>query len=79
MPWLMFLVNFLGMFTFYVAHWQTYVTGTLTFGKVDVTEAQFTTYAMYALTGMFGDAIWNINVFEFNFLRFFKFIFKFFF
>ena len=67
MPWLMFLVNFLGMFTFYVAHWQTYVTGTLTFGKVDVTEAQFTTYAMYALTGLFGDAIWNINVFDFNF------------
>ena len=62
MPWIMFSINFLCFFTFYIAHWQTYVTGTLKFGKVDVTEAQFTTYSIYMLTGFFGDSIWNINV-----------------
>ena len=62
MPWIMFLINFLCFFTIYIAHWQTYVTGTLKFGKVDVTEAQFTKYSIYMLTGFFGDLIWNINV-----------------
>jgi hypothetical protein len=32
-PWLMFLMCFSGMAAFYVAHWRTYVTGSLTFGK----------------------------------------------
>ena len=62
MPWLLFLANFLAFFTFYTAHWQTYVTGTLTFGKVDVTEAQLTIYTIYFLTGLFGDSLWDINI-----------------
>ncbi|XP_052800711.1 choline/ethanolaminephosphotransferase 1-like [Mya arenaria] len=32
---------------FYMAHWQTYVSGTLKFGKIDVTEGQFTVIAIY--------------------------------
>ena len=32
-PWLTFAVCAFGMNCFYVAHWQTYVTGSLRFGK----------------------------------------------
>ena len=32
-PWLTFLICAFGMNAFYVAHWQTYITGTLKFGK----------------------------------------------
>ncbi|XP_056293317.1 choline/ethanolaminephosphotransferase 1b isoform X3 [Pseudoliparis swirei] len=34
----MFFCCFAGMFMFYCAHWQTYVSGTLRFGIIDVTE-----------------------------------------
>ncbi|XP_060577336.1 choline/ethanolaminephosphotransferase 1-like [Ruditapes philippinarum] len=36
-------------FCFYMAHWQTYVTGILKFGMVDVTEGQFTVIFIYTL------------------------------
>ncbi|KAK7879718.1 hypothetical protein WMY93_033568 [Mugilogobius chulae] len=36
----MFFCCFAGMFMFYCAHWQTYVSGTLRFGIIDVTEVQ---------------------------------------
>ncbi|TMW46025.1 hypothetical protein DOY81_008895 [Sarcophaga bullata] len=39
--WLFFQC-FCAISLFYCAHWQTYVSGTLKFGKIDVTEAQFT-------------------------------------
>ena len=58
----MFFSTFTGMAAFYIAHWQTYVTGTLTFGKIDVTEAQLTIYIIYLLTAIFGDSIWSIRV-----------------
>lgn len=61
-PWLMFFMCFMGMSAFYIAHWQTYVTGTLTFGKIDVTEAQLTVYSIYFLTACFGDALWSLTV-----------------
>ncbi|XP_052244578.1 choline/ethanolaminephosphotransferase 1-like isoform X2 [Dreissena polymorpha] len=34
---------------FYMAHWQTYVTGTLKFGMIDVTEGQFTVIFIYTI------------------------------
>lgn len=61
-PWFMFFTTFLAMFTFYTAHWQTYVTGTLKFGKIDVTEAQLCTYAIFAITGLFGDSLWAFQL-----------------
>ncbi len=67
-PWFMFITVFLAMLAFYVAHWQTYVTGTLKFGKIDVTEAQLVTYMIFAISGLFGDYIWSINVIKLNFL-----------
>lgn len=61
-PWLMFLVAFLGMVTFYTAHWQTYVTGTLKFGTIDVTEAQLSIYSIYFLSGLFGVSFWSYQL-----------------
>ncbi|RNA33640.1 cholinephosphotransferase 1 isoform X2 [Brachionus plicatilis] len=57
-PWIMFSMVLLGMSAFYTAHWQTYVTGSLKFGKIDVTEAQFTMYSIYLFDSIFGDSIW---------------------
>lgn len=44
---------------FYTAHWQTYVSGTLQFGKFDVTEAQFTIIAIHLISAIFGTQIWS--------------------
>lgn len=67
-PWVMFLVCFLAMATFYTAHWQTYVTGTLKFGTIDVTEAQLGIYAIYFLGGLFGVSFWSYKVCKLLFL-----------
>lgn len=61
-PWLMFSLMALSLATFYTAHWQTYVSGSLKFGKVDVTEGQTVVYTIFALTGIFGDALWSWHV-----------------
>lgn len=61
-PWFMFLTVFLAMTAFYVAHWQTYVTGTLKFGTIDVTEAQLCTYALFFVSGVFGDTLYSMNI-----------------
>jgi choline/ethanolamine phosphotransferase len=42
---------------FYMAHWQTYVTGQMKFGKFDVTEAQIAMISMMAVTGLLGKKI----------------------
>lgn len=44
---------------FYIAHWQTYVSGTLRFGKFDVTEIQFSIMFMLLSTAILGSQIWN--------------------
>lgn len=51
---------------FYVAHWQTYVTGTLMFGYIDVTEGQVIVMGIMILSSaesLIGVDIWNSNVF----------------
>lgn len=58
-PWWMFFQCFTGFTLFYVAHWQTYVSGTLRFGKIDVTEAQFGIIGLHVLTFLFGGSIWE--------------------
>lgn len=50
------------MTLFYCAHWQTYVSGTLRFGKVDVTEAQCTIMAIHMISAIFGPNIWMAKV-----------------
>lgn len=57
-----FLQCFCAMTLFYCAHWQTYVSGTLRFGKVDVTEAQCTIMGIHIISGIFGPGFWMTKV-----------------
>lgn len=60
--WLFFQC-FCAITLFYCAHWQTYVSGTLRFGKIDVTEAQVTIMGIHIISAMFGPEIWLTKVF----------------
>ncbi|KAK4011968.1 hypothetical protein OUZ56_021071 [Daphnia magna] len=61
-PWWMFFQCFTGFALFYCAHWQTYVSGTLRFGKIDVTEAQYGIIGLHLLTFIFGSNMWQQNL-----------------
>ncbi|XP_017772685.1 PREDICTED: choline/ethanolaminephosphotransferase 1 isoform X1 [Nicrophorus vespilloides] len=61
-PEWMFFQCFCAMTLFYCAHWQTYVSGTLRFGKVDVTEAQYTIIGLHTVSALFGSNIWKTMV-----------------
>ncbi|XP_011051256.1 PREDICTED: cholinephosphotransferase 1 isoform X5 [Acromyrmex echinatior] len=61
-PTWMFFQCFCAMTLFYCAHWQTYVSGSLRFGKVDVTEAQFTIITIHLISAIFGPQIWMIEL-----------------
>ncbi|KAI7798012.1 choline/ethanolamine phosphotransferase 1a, partial [Triplophysa rosa] len=54
-----FFCCFAGIFMFYCAHWQTYVSGTLRFGIIDVTEVQIFIITMYLLAAIGGTAFWE--------------------
>ncbi|XP_066254004.1 choline/ethanolaminephosphotransferase 1 isoform X6 [Euwallacea similis] len=60
-PSWMFFQCFCAMSLFYCAHWQTYVSGTLRFGKVDVTEAQMTIMGILLISAIFGPSIWSVK------------------
>ncbi|KFP11491.1 Cholinephosphotransferase 1, partial [Egretta garzetta] len=59
--WLFFCC-FVGLFMFYSAHWQTYVSGILRFGKVDVTEVQIAITVLLLISAYAGTAIWDYRV-----------------
>ncbi|XP_076678097.1 choline/ethanolaminephosphotransferase 1 bbc isoform X4 [Andrena cerasifolii] len=61
-PTWMFFQCFCAMTLFYCAHWQTYVSGSLRFGKVDVTEAQFTIIAIHLISAIFGPKVWMMEI-----------------
>ncbi|XP_073998002.1 choline/ethanolaminephosphotransferase 1 bbc isoform X8 [Rhodnius prolixus] len=61
-PSWMFFQCFCAITLFYCAHWQAYVSGTLRFGRVDVTEAQFTIMGIHLISAFFGPEIWSIKV-----------------
>ncbi|KAH0811648.1 hypothetical protein GEV33_011141 [Tenebrio molitor] len=61
-PGWMFFQCFCAMTLFYCAHWQTYVSGTLRFGRIDVTEAQYTIMAILLLSTIFGPSIWSTKI-----------------
>lgn len=61
-PRWMFFQCFCAMTLFYCAHWQTYVSGTLRFGKIDVTEAQCTIIAIHLISAVFGPGIWMTKI-----------------
>ncbi|ETN67572.1 ethanolaminephosphotransferase [Anopheles darlingi] len=62
-PRWMFFQCFCAMTLFYCAHWQTYVSGTLRFGKIDVTEAQCTIIGIHLISAIFGPSIWMTKIF----------------
>ncbi|CAH1173445.1 unnamed protein product [Phaedon cochleariae] len=66
-PGWMFFQCFCAITLFYCAHWQTYVSGTLRFGKIDVTEAQFTIMGILLLSTIFGPSMWSMKFFSDNF------------
>ncbi|NWS42892.1 CHPT1 Cholinephosphotransferase, partial [Probosciger aterrimus] len=59
--WLFFCC-FVGLFMFYTAHWQTYVSGILRFGKIDVTEVQIAITMLLLTSAYGGTAIWDYRV-----------------
>ncbi|XP_067627819.1 cholinephosphotransferase 1 isoform X2 [Eurosta solidaginis] len=59
--WLFFQC-FCAIALFYCAHWQTYVSGTLRFGKIDVTEAQFTIIVIHVISAVFGSDVWQTRI-----------------
>ncbi|XP_049268718.1 choline/ethanolaminephosphotransferase 1 isoform X2 [Rhipicephalus sanguineus] len=61
-PGWMFFQCFVAITLFYCAHWQTYVSGTLRFGKFDVTEAQFSVMMIHIISAIFGSDIWATKV-----------------
>ncbi|XP_043508051.1 cholinephosphotransferase 1 isoform X7 [Frieseomelitta varia] len=61
-PTWMFFQCFCAMTLFYCAHWQTYVSGSLRFGKVDVTEAQFTIITIHLISAIFGPKVWMMEM-----------------
>ncbi|XP_022252701.1 cholinephosphotransferase 1-like isoform X2 [Limulus polyphemus] len=61
-PAWMFFQCFAAFALFYCAHWQTYVSGTLRFGKFDVTEAQFTVMSIHLVSAVFGPSIWTTRI-----------------
>ncbi|XP_069160864.1 choline/ethanolaminephosphotransferase 1 isoform X3 [Procambarus clarkii] len=58
----MFFQCMMAVSLFYCAHWQTYVSGTLRFGYVDVTEAQFGVIIIHLITVIFGPGVWSVKV-----------------
>ncbi|KAJ8675678.1 hypothetical protein QAD02_011464, partial [Eretmocerus hayati] len=72
-PMWMFFQCFCAMTLFYCAHWQTYVSGSMRFGKIDVTEAQFTIIMIHLISAAFGPTFWTkeiplIEGFQFKYL-----------
>ncbi|XP_049638792.1 cholinephosphotransferase 1 [Suncus etruscus] len=58
----LFFCSFIGMFMFYCAHWQTYVSGILRFGKVDVTEIQIALMMVFVLSALGGATMWDYTI-----------------
>lgn len=65
-PWWMFFMSFMATFIFYCAHWQAYVSGTLRFGKIDVTEIQLAGIIIFFMSAIFGGKVWSSQVPFFN-------------
>ncbi|XP_023723071.1 cholinephosphotransferase 1 isoform X1 [Cryptotermes secundus] len=68
-PTWMFFQCFCAMTLFYCAHWQTYVSGTLRFGKIDVTEAQISIIVIHLMSAIFGPSVWMMKI---PFLEYFE-------
>lgn len=63
LPEFLFVFTFLSYFMFYAAHWQTYVSGTLKFGLIDVTEGQLIYSSVMMISGALGPQFWSSSLF----------------
>nr|XP_014285950.1 cholinephosphotransferase 1 isoform X6 [Halyomorpha halys] len=61
-PSWMFFQCFCALTLFYCAHWQAYVSGTVKFGRVDVTEAQVTIIGIHLISAVFGPEVWSWKI-----------------
>ena len=50
----MFILFFRAISEYYVANWQTYVSGVYNYGKIDCTENDLGIYVTIILTAIFG-------------------------
>merc|ERR1711894_2752 len=71
LPYWMMYQCLMATFLFYLAHWQTYVTGQMRFGNFDVTEGQITIISLMMLSAWLGNWIWSWKLFGFLALRWF--------
>jgi hypothetical protein len=62
-PRVMFVEVFAVLALFYCAHWQAYVSGTLHFGKFDVTESHYVVMTVNVVTFFIGPEIWTQKIF----------------
>ncbi|KAM4676643.1 cholinephosphotransferase 1 [Discoglossus pictus] len=62
LPGWLFFCSFVGMFMFYCAHWQTYVSGNLKFGIIDVTELQLSVTIIFLLSAFGGTTLWDYEI-----------------
>jgi len=69
LPYWMMYQCLMATFLFYIAHWQTYVTGQMRFGNFDVTEAQITMMVLMMFTAFFGNWVWSWKLLGFLPLR----------
>ena len=63
LPYFMMFECFTATILFYMAHWQTYVTGKMRFGKFDVTEAQLIMMTTMMTSAIFGTGFWGWQMF----------------
>ncbi len=61
-PNFLLLQCFTASVLFYCAQWQAYVTGTMRFGRIDVTEAQVCVMSVMAANAFFGPTLWDREV-----------------
>ncbi|XP_074660741.1 cholinephosphotransferase 1-like isoform X2 [Tubulanus polymorphus] len=61
-PILLFYQCIVSSLLYYTAHWQTYLSGTLKFGLIDVTELQCGIVLMYLISAIFGNQIWQYTI-----------------
>ncbi|XP_050526831.1 cholinephosphotransferase 1 [Daktulosphaira vitifoliae] len=61
-PSWMFFQSLFAIGLFYFAHWQTYVSGTLRFGKFDVTESQLVIITLHLMSAIFGTGVWDYEI-----------------
>uniref|UniRef100_A0A8C4QI10 diacylglycerol cholinephosphotransferase n=1 Tax=Eptatretus burgeri TaxID=7764 RepID=A0A8C4QI10_EPTBU len=61
-PTFTLLLCCIGNLLFYCAHWHAYVSGTLRFGRLDVTEVQFAIMGFHTISSAFGPEVWDVQL-----------------